>query len=212
MKTIVLLLSACILLSSPALAQDEKPVSAADPDKASEAPASEFKEPLNKNVFQFSPAHLVESQFKIGYERFMGKNPNSIMLLAGVILQEKGADTRNGASGELHFRISVLHQRWRNTSINLFTGPLFKYKYIEKNEEKYPFPDTVMVNSNIRTATGGVMAGLAFTIVDKISFNFYIGAAAKYSESSDDSEDNEIFDAAYTGIIPEAGFLFGYKF
>ncbi|HIA10807.1 MAG TPA: hypothetical protein EYN69_01885 [Flavobacteriales bacterium] len=212
MKSIVLLLSSCILLCNTVMAQEEKPTTT-QPGSATEASASLAKEPVNMNVFQFSPIHLLASQFKIGYERYFGKNPNSILLMAGVILQEKGQDTRNGASAELHFRISVLDATYPNSSMRLFAGPFLKYKFVEKNEEKYSFwQDPVMVKSTITTATGGVIAGLELSIVDRVSFNLYMGGGAKYSESSDGSEQNSIFDAAYTGIVPEAGFLLGFKF
>ena len=197
-------------------AQDEKTNEAPVETKlVAEKTNKEPLEPINMNVFHFSPIHLLGSQFKIGYERLFNEKASSIMLLAGVILKENGNDTRNGASTELHLRLSVLHQRFPNSSISLFSGPFIKYKYIDKNKEElinWWDSETTMVNSTVKTATGGVMMGLRLVILDRISFNFHIGGGVKYSESSDGSEENSIFDAAYTGIVPEGGFLIGFKF
>jgi len=188
---------------------------------AQEEAANNPDGPENKNVFQLSPLHLFGSQLRVGYERSVGKKSNSVLVLGGVTLKSSSSEIRSGGVAELHFRATMLYAESESASIRLFMGPMVKYKYLQvESYDSYSYwssPNYVYVTDTVTdyVSSGmlGVTVGLGLSIVDKISFNFYFGGGAQFSDvnGNKNSYDN-IFQAGYTGILPEAGFLFGLRF
>ena len=176
--------------------------------------------PSAKNVFYFSPIHLLASQFRMAYERNVGKKANSIMVVGGLILGKSSSFSKNGGAGELHYRASVIYKKISGATIRVFAGPFVKGKYLERTSyysydslNYLSYNDTV--TNYISSYSGGMVAGFELSLIDKISFNVYIGGGAQYSDiigRKDKNQDDMVFQPGYTGIIPEGGILIGVRF
>jgi hypothetical protein len=175
------------------------------------------------NIIKISPFHFAEGTFLLSYERLLGNERSSLMLLAGLHSREDNSMPRPsfGFQEELQYRFYVAPPR-NNAAGGVvyfkgfYAGPYAYHRYRQRSREAYdPFLQaTTIVNEDIHEVSAGVVIGVQIAFANRLFLDFYTGGGIKRSFGRDESVQMTYtpIDLGYNGVIPKVGFQLGIGF
>jgi len=185
-----------------------------------------------RNFFYFYPTEIISSNFQLGYEWDFGKK-NSLMLVAGAILNKSGGAEKQGFTGEIHLRMPLYAiENNENFLLKLYWSPFVKYDYIEYY---YSYETCIWDNNFIQSCEqppdtytksfgAGVVSGARMILAKKIVFNLFVGGGLRYSDNTYDATGINLIDVlsrdptiflykpGYSGTFLLSGCPFGLAF
>lgn len=185
------------------------------PTFSQETEKTDYKNEIGVGFFQF-----FVNTFYMGYEHFF--NSSSIVINGGFTLYEDYYEEAIGGSAEVQYRF---YSRWANEKISflqidgLYLSPYANYKYIDLTEYEEEWVGqtyhTTKKHHIYPSLGGGVLIGIKFFIVERLTVDFNLGGGVKYTfkeEERDLDYSYSLADPGYTGILPKANLVFGIRF
>lgn len=179
-----------------------------------------------KSRVYMSPWSFLANTFQLLYERDYSKGS---FLLAGdaLVIRNKDEETL-GFGAEIQPRITVYSQnvtstkRGKTSSYHayIYGAPYLRYRYIDatytKDSMMYDIWGTLIGTITTRETdiissfSGGVVLGVRFTFVKKLSLDLFAGGGVKFSDiNGNKNRYGQVFDYGYTGILPKGGMKLG---
>ncbi len=176
---------------------------------------NQFKKPDYKNEFRTSYIGLFNNIIFIGYERFF-KNKTSLVLNAEAKYSKNYYGYFKGYQGELQYRFYYFTKYKKDYAIKLdglYAAAYGIYGYQEYTSCSgwYVYPcDQVKENKPI--AGGGILTGLKFTILNKISLDFNLGGGVRYNLLNNRDYFSYYDNNNDNGIRVKSNITIGFKF
>lgn len=174
------------------------------------------------NRIYFNMPELFFNTFAVTYERDIKRN--ALQLSAGGILIENENKSRNGAAGELQFRFNLVDEKpgYDRTAL-FYLAPYAQYKYIDAEEtvtgtnNNYPINTTYTYTStaNLQSYHVGAVLGLSlYAFKGRFCTSFFGGGGLRKVIVTGDKNlfENNVFQVAYSGVMPRFGFQLGLGF
>jgi len=167
-----------------------------------------------KNEFRTSFVGLFNNIVFVGYERFF-KNRTSLVFNAEAKYLKDDNNYNAGYQGELQFRFYYFTKYKNDYAVKLnglyvATYGIYGYTEYQKGcSGWYVYPCVAAEIENKPIAGGGILAGLKFTIENKMSIDFNLGGGVRYNYLNN----NNYYDNSdYNGIKIKSNVTFGFKF
>lgn len=182
-------------------------------------------EPVN-NIIKLSPFHFAEGTFLLSYERMLGAEQSSgLMLSAGL----HSKTTRNYSTGdyrpefgfqeELQYRFYVVPPSTNSHNgrgfwffKGFYAGPYAYHRSLQRTVAVWDviLQQNVDEEEKINEVAGGVVLGVQIALGNKFFMDFYSGGGIKRSFGDiRDTEYISVIEPGYNGVYPKIGFQIG---
>lgn len=190
----------------------------------------------NRNIIKLSPWQLLGGIFEVSYERSLNEGKSSLQLMPAVTLRDRGwqGDSFSriwGIEGMSQYRFYYNgHHKpkkpaYQSAVARIYAAPYYRIKYMQANytqnlaRDGFEFSDgSNNFEDQSLSQEGGFVAGLQLLAWDRFSFDLYAGGGVRFSQLvSNNPFDKQIrsdnmFNPAYSGVVPRLNFTMGIAF
>jgi hypothetical protein len=182
----------------------------------------------SKNNLSFSPLHLFDNTFQLGYERiFIGKT-SGLFMSGGVTYKDENYDYKAGGSFEVHYRYYLLNpssESMFSEKVVFYAAPYIHSRYLETIYNNWSWVEDLSMPDNgyveerelkeiVKSIGLGVLMGLKLQIHEKIFVESYVGGGLKISDVDNEGGKDQhlITSPGYSGVVPKGSISIGIRF
>ena len=174
---------------------------------------------LLRSSVRLSFLNFVDNTFFVGYEYLFQKG-NGLYAGLGSVYADNNDGYKSGLRTEVQFKLYITKKWNERVNKRIYFAPYFTYKYIETGPNNYTGESFAPINVSINYYNSfcpGIIAGYNIAFLNKLSIDFFIGGGLKRTFDGDfkghiNSDNYNIMDPGYSGVIPKIGIEAGINF